>query len=155
MDFIFLIDIIFMFCSTFTNKQGKEVWNNKEIAYHYVFSLRFYLDTGSLLGSDLIQIIDSNMGLFGFLKITRVFRLGSIIARANIDANYKAVLNFLKLTFYLGLFLHCLACFWFKITLFNAFKIDQNGKLLQWYAPTDWIFPSDAILFKEDTSILY
>ena len=37
-DFIFFIDVVLMFSSTFTNKQGKEIWDKREIAYNYVFS---------------------------------------------------------------------------------------------------------------------
>jgi len=56
-DLIFLFDILLMFCSTFTNKKGKEVWEPREIASNYFFSRRFFMDTGSLLGSDISTAI--------------------------------------------------------------------------------------------------
>jgi len=50
--------------------------------------------------------------------------MGSLIARANLDANLKASMNFAKLTFYLAIFLHCIACFTYIIMMMDKDTVD-------------------------------
>lgn len=106
-----------MFSTSYINRNGKEEWVPKLIAKQYSKSVRFLLDAGSLLGSNLFSLINPNLKLFSLLKMTRVFRIGSQIKRANIHMETKAWLNLLKLLFYLFLFLHTLACFWHGVII--------------------------------------
>mmetsp|Transcript_20424 Transcript_20424/g.31146 ORF Transcript_20424/g.31146 Transcript_20424/m.31146 type:complete len:81 (+) Transcript_20424:200-442(+) len=54
-DVIFFIDIILMFSSTYTNSKGQEIWNPKDIAFNYMSSRRFFLDSFSMLGASFIS----------------------------------------------------------------------------------------------------
>ena len=49
-DLCFLLDLVLMFFSSYKNKLGIEIWEPKGIAKHYVLSIRFAVDLGSLLG---------------------------------------------------------------------------------------------------------
>jgi type IV secretory pathway TrbL component len=72
-----------------------------------------------MLGMSFITDMLPFMKVFGFLKMARVFRLGTIIAKSNIDKNLKAILNLLKLLFYLGIFLHTVGCFLYIVVAAN------------------------------------
>lgn len=62
----------------------------------------------------------------------RVFRLGGMIARANIDEVSKAVLNLSKLVFYLVFYLHLVGCYLWIVAGWHAgmeyYKTEVDGK---------------------------
>ena len=46
----------------------------------------------------------------------RVFRISTLIAESTVDEVTKALMNLIKLMFYLMFFLHCLGCyFWIAL----------------------------------------
>ena len=83
-DCCFLVDILLMFSCSFVNKKGKEISEPKLIAIDYITSRRFALDSLSMLGASFISYFAPALSLFGFLKVTRVFRMGTLIAKANV-----------------------------------------------------------------------
>jgi len=64
----------------------------------------------------------------GCFKMSRIFRVGGLIKRMNMPEDLKAALNLGKFTFYLCLFLHCLACCWYVICDVNKDTVDENGR---------------------------
>ena len=110
-DVIFVIDICLMFISTKINKRGKEISDPYEIAKLYVTTRRFYFDILSVLGTHVFVQLSHFFKYFGFFKISRVFRLSEMIKKANTDTDKKALLNLIKLVFYLFFYLHLLACY--------------------------------------------
>jgi hypothetical protein len=112
-DFLFAIDLLLSFNTSYMDNKGDEVKCRKLIMKRYLFSMAFLLDTGALFGSDFVGKLVPQFILFGFLKITRIFRMGTLIKKSNNDKNTKALLNFMKITFYLVIFLHCVACTWY------------------------------------------
>ena len=56
-----------------------------------------------------------SLKVFGGLKLVRVLRLSKIIVYLTVTQETKAVLKVFKLVFLLALYMHCLACVWWKI----------------------------------------
>lgn len=116
-DLVFVFDIILMFFTSVINKRGLETFDTEEIRKIYTSKFRFYADCLSLLGSGIFQNINKFFSLFGLFKVIRVFRIGPMIAKSNIDERTKGVLNLMKLIFYLYFYLHCLSCyFWLALS---------------------------------------
>ena len=59
-----------------------------------------------------------------------------------------------KLTFYLFLLIHMLACAWYATCLINKDVVDETGRQMKWYPPLDWINYKDSKLFTDEISIL-
>ena len=68
----------------------------------------------------------------------------------NIPEDVKAILNLLKLTFYLYLIIHVIGCSWYIVTYANKDKVDADGRSLQWYPPLEWINYTDSEFFSEE-----
>lgn len=58
--------------------------------------------------------------LLGLLKLTRVFRLGKLIAGLHTKKSIKTALKLGKLVFLLLVYLHCQGCLWFYIINLSA-----------------------------------
>lgn len=70
-DSMFIIDIIIMFFTTYTDSHGKEIDDRKSIAYSYIKTWRFVFDI-----LPIFHFFWSAMGLF---KLVRVRRLSVFI----------------------------------------------------------------------------
>ena len=164
-DVIFVIDICLMFISTKINNKGKEIFDPYEIAKLYTSTRRFKFDFLSILGTQVFVNVSHFFKYFGFFKISRVFRLSEMIKRANTDTDKKALLNLIKLVFYLFFYLHLLACYkWIMLkdngpTLYhlhgnnyeNEFEepmLDENGQPVERNEDYYWIF-GDSPTFDE------
>ena len=88
-DVIFIIDIILMFITNYQNKDGKEIWNNKYIAFNYIKTPRFYFDFLSVLGTDFISQTIPELRLFGYFKLTRISRINGFINNLNLTWENK------------------------------------------------------------------
>ena len=117
-DIMFLVDIIRMFFTSYHNKEGKEVFDSYKIAVNYCFTVRFLVDVLALL--QFFTFMYSRFAIFGFFKLIRVRRLGTFINRLNLTKDMKAYLNFLKLSFYLSVWLHIHACVWYMVVSKNG-----------------------------------
>lgn len=73
----------------------------------------------------------------------------------NIDEELKAVLNLLKLIFYLCLWLHVNACIWFIAIGIRKDDFFDDGNPAKWYPPLDWVNFPDSILLLDETSLGY
>ena len=87
--------------------------------------------------------------------MNRVMRLGGIIQRLNINKEFKAILNLLKLIFYLCLWLHVNACIWFVTINIKKDDFLDDGNPAKWYPPLDWANFADSIILLDETSLLY
>ena len=112
-------------------------------------SKRFLLDFFALLGAGVITDRVPAFAAFGALKMTRVFRVSNIIARLNITEGFKALLNLIKLTLYLTLWLHSLGCFFYIILLINKDEFAEDGLSLQWYPPLDFVNYVDSLILSD------
>ena len=109
-DIIFLVDVFFTFFTSFVDRTGVENFHLEDIARNYITQPRFYVDTLPILGNSLFISIHRFFSLFGLFKIFRVFRIGQMITHSNVDDESKALMNMSKLSFYLLLYIHLLAC---------------------------------------------
>ena len=90
-DLLFFIDILFNFRSaTFDIMSGEEISEPREIAFKYLFSMRFMLDVLSCLPWDEFGTTDI-FHVLGLFKIVRVFRLGGILQQLNVKSGTKIV----------------------------------------------------------------
>ena len=119
-DLAFVIDIILMFFTSVLTKHGKETFDSVEIRKNYTSKFRFYADLLSVLGSGIFSQINKFFSLFGLFKVIRVFRIGPMIAKSNIDEYTKTFLNLIKLIFYLFFYLHCTSCYLWMALEFNS-----------------------------------
>jgi hypothetical protein len=107
--------------------RGKESWDSRLIYFIYTGTLRFYLDVFSIFGAGVFMGIHPYFQNFGYLKMLRVFRLGDMIAKTNVDEATKAIMKLVKLMFYLAFFLHVMGCYLWIAVGYNApekFHID-------------------------------
>ena len=149
-DFVFIVDIIIMFFTSYLDiYSGKEVRDSIKIAKAYTSSRRFFTDFCSLLS------LNENLQLFGFLKMLRVFRLGSIIKRSTAEPTVKQIAELLKISFYLILWLHVSGCFLWYVIKINKDQTDDEGTPLMWYPPLNWLNFEDSKIFDPDVGFLY
>ena len=111
-DFLFFIDIIVNFRTSFIHsKTGEEIFTQKEIIKNY-FKKRFWIDLLATIpfdtiGSLLFSSVDTSLlQLFSLLKLAKVLRLSRIIANLNVNNEIKMSLKIFKLVFFLLLYLH-------------------------------------------------
>ena len=127
-DLAFLIDLVLMFFATYRNNKGKEISDPKMIMNHYVMSKRFFSDFGSLIGSFMsVYRPGSILSYLSLLKMTRVLRISSVIQESNMNKLLKAFMNFCKLFFYMVIFLHSIACFWYMTITENKDLFEDIG----------------------------
>lgn len=114
-DFIFFIDIILTFRTTYINSSGgDEITAPIEIAKLYLKG-RFWIDLLSTIPFDLFFTTDGHLAvfkLFGLLKVVRVTRLNRIINLMNVKDDLKMTFKLMKLVFFLVLYIHFAACIW-------------------------------------------
>ena len=63
------------------------------------------------------MVSESNplFSLFGILKLGRVLRLSKIIQYLNVEEDVKASMKLLKMIFFLIIYMHLFACFWWMV----------------------------------------
>lgn len=133
---VFICDILINFRTTYIHsKTAEEVMNPREIAFQYL-KMKFWIDLLASIPFDSIGLIlfssssSSMLRLFALLKLTRVLRLGKIIAIMKVKDDIKLSLRLFKLIFFLVLYLHCLGCIWYYIV------IDSKN----WLPPYDYVW---------------
>ena len=105
-DVIFIIDVIIMFWTTFSNRKGKEVWNQGEIARNYVTTMRFYTDILAILGGAAITSIFEDFKVLGLFKLSRILRIRAFVKTLNIDVETKTFISLVRLIIEVLLFIH-------------------------------------------------
>jgi hypothetical protein len=75
-DFMFFIDMCWMFCTSHLNQKGQEIFDSLMIAQNYVKSIRFLFDFFAILGTRLVTNKFPNLKIFGIFKMSRILRLG-------------------------------------------------------------------------------
>ena len=151
-DFLFLVDMVLMCFTTIHNSMGKEEFNSNLIIAKYIKSFRFVADLGAVLGTELFSRGVPSMKVFGFFKIIRILRLGDILQKTNVEENVKHMLNLMKFSLYLWIYIHVMACVWWSVISVNANKKDESGFDHSWHAPRDWLEYKARSVFREGTS---
>ena len=135
----FIVDMIMMFMTSYLDKMGEEIKDSHLIAKSYTKSFRFFADAFAVLGTSFITALVPSFKFFGFFKMFRIMRLGTIITKMNVPEHVKALFNLGKLCFYLCLGVHLIGCSWFMVCKINKDKFGSEGQSLQWYPPTYWL----------------
>lgn len=131
-NFLFLVDIVIGFRTTFFDSQGMEVRDPKQIAGNYLRGL-FLVDFLSSIPYRYVrQVLPfvSVLSPLKILKITRISRFGPFVQKLELDEGDKATLKIFQLILTLVLILHCLGCGWYQIIIIE--KV--------WAPPLDFIY---------------
>ncbi|CDW81634.1 UNKNOWN [Stylonychia lemnae] len=132
---IFLIDIIIIFRTTYYNKRGEEVFDQKAIALEYIKSGRFFFDFLACVPFDrFIYTQGDALKAFGVFKLIRISRLSQILQKVDLRDDKKALIQVLQLLLYLLMYVHCTTCLWWYIVTFD----------------NSWVPPKDIYLGKTD-----
>ena len=76
------------------------------------------------------------------------------MAKLNVPEHVKAMINLVKLVFFLFLWLHLLACIWWVTIVINKDSYFEGTTTpSMWYAPFDWVNPSGQELLLDETPI--
>jgi hypothetical protein len=99
-DFLFIIDIIIQFKTSYIHSQtGVEIMDLNLIAKNYIRGGRFFLDLLASIPFDTIAggagSEDTNLNVFGLLKLIRILRLGKIILYMRAKENVKGSMKLL------------------------------------------------------------
>lgn len=117
--FIYLADLGVNMRTTFLDRYGYEVTDDKKIALKYVMSFTFFLDLVSLFAvpTYFVSFLSANaqnfLSLFGILKMARLFRIKGLIVASRQTKLVK--MNYLTM-YYLGflfVYLHICGCIFF------------------------------------------
>ena len=129
-DFIFLIDIIITFRTTYLNTElGCEETDTKKIFRRYVGG-SFAIDLASSVpfaslvpesAGQLRQILN----LLGLLKLLRIQRLSAAVGSSNLPQGTKVQLKILMMAFELLVVMHVLGTIWFSL-VFKSQRWVQN-----------------------------
>jgi CRP-like cAMP-binding protein len=131
----FLLDIFINFMTTYYEEDTKEeIFEYRSIAIHYMKG-RLWMDLLSSIPFDYIAYFYSSSNtiwfeLLSLFKLIRILRLSRLITYLNLRNEVKSSLRFIKLFFFLMLFLHWLGCLWFYIA--------KQSK--EWMPPLDYVF---------------
>jgi hypothetical protein len=90
----------------------------------------FVTDFLSLLGSSLITTHMKIFKTFGFLKLLKIFRirrLNKFVNQINVENKTKSLITIFKVSFYLFLYLHFVACLWYNLAMANPYISLQFG----------------------------
>ena len=77
---IYVIDIVLMFFTSVIDNRGKENFDTKLISYRRIYSLKFYTELLSVLGTDIISANNKFLKPFALLKTLRILKLGTMIS---------------------------------------------------------------------------
>ena len=119
----------------FNERTGEEELDSKQIIFHYLKG-QFWIDVISSFPVSLILLTVSGLAInskllkfLGVMKLTRIMRLSKIISYSHLKSDSKSFMNFVKLFFFLAIYLHLQASIWFIIA-----KDDEK-----WIPPLDTI----------------
>ena len=123
-DGFFILDIILTFRTSYQNiHTGDEITNSKLIAINYMCG-RFWIDLISAIPFEVVPLLFvapeqhtfvNDLKFITILKLFRVLRLERIINYMNTTDENKLSLRLIKLCFFLLLYIHISACFWFYL----------------------------------------
>ncbi|PVD26093.1 hypothetical protein C0Q70_13761 [Pomacea canaliculata] len=116
-DFVFFIDIVLNFHTTFVGLSGEVISDPHIIRTNYLKSW-FVIDMLSCLPYDIFnafQNVDDGVStLFSTLKVIRLLRLGRVVRKLDHYLEYGAAMLVLLILIFI-LFAHWFACIWYSI----------------------------------------
>lgn len=111
-DFLFLIDIIVQFRTTYFSVEGEEVRDWKKIAKRYIKGM-FLIDLVATIPWGLIE--QPMLKLLKILKVTRITRFTKVIEKLELKEDQKAMVKIFKLILVMLLVLHIIGCLFYLI----------------------------------------
>lgn len=125
-DFLFMVDILMNFRTTYVKEGEVLITNPWKIAVHYLKTY-FVVDFVAAIPWDLLATFNSgteeNTMLFSLLKTARLLRLFRAARKLDRNYEYMTSLLFLMIMFFM-LVAHWLACIWYAIGVQEAAEYD-------------------------------
>jgi hypothetical protein len=147
-DVFFILDFILFFFCSFTNDRGAEVKQSDLIAKNHFLSMSFYFDILAVMGSNFFN--NKSLGFFRLFKMLRITRLNKFINLLNLEKTLKLIIQVLKLSFFLLLWIHFQACLWWFVV--SKLSMEEDTA---WYTPIEFFNYHEPILSsKEGTEFL-
>ncbi|XP_038562770.1 potassium voltage-gated channel subfamily H member 8-like [Micropterus salmoides] len=113
-EFLFIIDIILSFRTTYINQSGKVVYDSRSISKHYATTW-FLVDLAASLPIDLLYAAHIPMTSFThLLKTVRLLRLLRLLQKVDRYSKYSAMVLTLLMSMF-ALLAHWMACIWYTI----------------------------------------
>lgn len=115
---------------------------------------RFLTDIAALLGTGPFEKLWLFFKYFQLFKVFRVFRIKDIISKSNASKEMKAVMNLGKIFFYLVMYLHILACYWYLIISINGpmiyYRIVDDDNKFKNMDDNDYFLDEDGVPLQSD-----
>nr|AIQ80464.1 ELK [Nematostella vectensis] len=145
-ELFFILDIVVHFRTTFVNKAGRIVYEQKAIAIHYLKGW-FILDFLAALPFEALYFINKSWGfLVQLLKCGRLLRLFRVVRKLHRYTEYSTVLlTLLMLAF--AMVAHWLACIWYVIGLEEV----SHNSTISWLYQFGETIQMPFIAFSPDT----
>ena len=136
-DICFAVDIIIVFKTAILDDQGDEITDARAIARSYLKG-RFALDFLSTFPFE--EVIRSfgdvdtskRLSILGALKWFRFLRINRIILYLNVKQQIKDSIRFVKVAFFLLVYMHFMACVWYFIVNQRKLWIPNRDVLFGW-----------------------
>ena len=142
--------VFLFFTSYFDQHDGKEINDSRLIFKGYIFSFRFLFDFFALLGAGVVTDYLPYLKIFGIFKVARIFRLGTVVTKANVHQDIKSAMILFKITFYLCLWLHLNACTFYYVASLSLDDPEQGN----WYPVLDMANINESTWSREDESVI-
>jgi len=88
-DVAFIVDMVVMCLTSYMDHRGKEIKNSNKIIFRYITSSRFVSDFLAILGTGFLTYFYPKMKIFGIFKISRIFRLGTMLTMSQMSQDVK------------------------------------------------------------------
>jgi len=156
-DCFFAIDLIVNFFCTYTDKNGEEIYDLKEIGKNYIMTGRFFIDLAATIPFELLpEIFGANsssksLQLFQIMKMVRLLRLRRIVSYLRLRNDFKLAIRIAVIVFNLLLFCHLIACFWYLLV--SVEKDWKPPKDLE--GAQDKYYKDSELLYNYSTSLYY
>ena len=150
---MFIADFILQFFISFIDSKTRLVLEGPLIAHNYIGSKRFYYDlVPFVVGARWMSEVDIHF------KLARMFKLFNAVevistSRNNLTKFVSAITGIIRLMIVIGLMLHLICCYYYKVCISNKDKIVPGHPInesQQWYPPTYFINYPDSPLFTDE-----
>ncbi|XP_038591886.1 potassium voltage-gated channel subfamily H member 4-like [Micropterus salmoides] len=122
-EFLFIIDIILNFRTTYVSQSGQVVYDSRSICIHYATTW-FFVDLVAALPIDLLYAVHISVtSLVHLLKTVRLLRLLRLLQKLERYSQYSSMVLTLLMSVF-ALLAHWMACIWYMI---GHMEMENNG----------------------------
>ncbi|XP_051927537.1 potassium voltage-gated channel subfamily H member 8 isoform X1 [Hippocampus zosterae] len=125
-EILFILDIVFNFCTTYVSKSGQVIFDARQICFHYLTTW-FIIDLVAALPFDLLYAFKvSVVSVVHLLKTVRLLRLLRLLQKMDRYSQHSTVVLTLLMSMF-ALLAHWMACIWYIIG-----KMEMEANSYNW-----------------------